>query len=126
MIYILSPSHKKVRNKVIAAVQKHYPEYDWKGWLRDHETKTQRVAANPRSRAKNNSPNRDMFTISRANPMPNPLTGPPYPAAQYVDGAPPTPLTLPTNAGPFLPDMFPYGVGGRVLKVNPRKKYVKV
>jgi hypothetical protein len=32
-----------------------------------------------------------------------------------------TPILLPTNAGPFLPDMFPYGIGGRPQALeNPR------
>jgi hypothetical protein len=106
LIYVMSPSNAKVRSKVIAAVEKHYPEYDWQGWLEKKERALEkkherqyRAAANPDDR---------MFTISRGNPQG-------------------TIVPMPDNAGPFLPDMFPYGVGGRPRTLeNPSKKYVKV
>jgi hypothetical protein len=147
MIYIMSPSHSKVKNKVIAAVQKHYPEYDWMGWLDKKEralekkhAREYRAAANPGGylraldrdqprhddtvRALNNprgeDPSHRMFTISRGNPK-NPFHEGEYGAARKNPQG--TPIPMPTNAGPYLPDMFPYGVGGRPAALeNPNRR----
>jgi len=108
LIYVMSPSNAKVREKVISSVEKHYPEYDWRGWLAKKEKaleKKHRAAANPDDR---------MFTISQGNPR----------SRSNPQG---TEIPMPQNAGPYLPDMFPYGVGGRPRTLeNPSRKYAKV
>ncbi len=89
LIYVMSPSHAKVRDRVISSVMKHYPEYDWQRWIDEHEEKLMKKAMKSHRAA--------------ANPQGDPIL-------------------LPTNAGPFLPDMFPYGIGGRPQALeNPRK-----
>jgi ribosomal protein S27AE len=61
-----------------------------------------------------------MFTISRGNPK-NPFREGEYGAARKNPQG--TPIPMPTNAGPYLPDMFPYGVGGRPAALeNPKAK----
>ena len=166
MIYILSPSHKKVRNKVIAAVKENYPMYDWDRWLEEHETKKKhRAVANPMHEIdsfRQVAPNRFMFRykehggfnnytveadteeeairkfkaedafgnvgtvdarmLAAANPAPEKYV---RSNPRYVRSNPRTD-GMPDNAGPYLPDMFPYGVGGRPVALsNPVKKTPK-
>lgn len=52
---------------------------------------------------------------SRRNPQP--LRTKPQPVLVYVD--------VPTNAGPYLPEMFPYGVGGRPVEYEQLPTVVK-
>jgi len=32
LIYVMSPTNRSAKNKVVKAVMKHYPEYDWAAW----------------------------------------------------------------------------------------------
>jgi hypothetical protein len=141
MIYILSPSHRAVRNQVVRAVKTRYPEYDWDDWLAEKEAGKHRAAANPAGYAPR------MFTISAAN---NPKPTIPYAdwraavlraearkdkklvrilqAAMEMGAVEQTRAAVarqnpfdftPKNAGPYLPDMFPYGMGGRTETYDP-------
>lgn len=179
MIYIMSPSHAKVRNKVIAAVKEHYPLYDWDGWLEEHEAKLarqhRRAAANPRYVRSN--PTKAVLTerlrelyrqlaVAAAqddlaalnvlkkeiDQIEEELEGPALATMPEWEVPPqghedliemfkmrsnPHEDGLPNNAGPYLPDMFPYGVGGRLAPLpptdvqmvevipNPRRKYIR-
>lgn len=42
LVYALAPAHAKVRARVIAAVKRAHPQYDWDAWLRDKTRRSTR------------------------------------------------------------------------------------
>ena len=85
-------SRSGVRDAVWSAVVAQYPYYDWAMYL-DEQKQVTRV------RKSRNNPKKTGLKLGRA----------------YYD-------ELPTHGGPYLPDMYPYGQGGRpaVYRRNPR------
>lgn len=96
MIYVMSRTNAKARNDVFGAVVKEYPRYDWAMYW---EEKTQE------RKAKKTKAKRKKSRRAAANPKKKPNYGLKLGKAYYDQ--------LPTNAGPYLPDIFPYGQGGR-------------
>lgn len=216
LVYILSPSHDAVKNKVIRAVKENYPEYDWDGWLREKTEALEAKRGSKRGRQAANNPSIGgrVHTIgsalqrpsyravpsSRILPGPGPVSFvkqtpplrqysqqtfapsrsavvlPPPPVSVAVPAYTPAPAPvpapastpapapvvevpvaavaaavaapvkgppvvteykitqsagksygteMPTNAGPFLPQMYPYGMGGRPKALNNPGGYLR-
>lgn len=88
LVYVLSPSNKGKRRAVVQAVQAVHPQYDWAKWW-DRKAKGKKGVQSWASYVKG----------ARKNPS--------------AAGAVAVPQKVPHNAGPYLPDMYPYGQGGR-------------
>jgi hypothetical protein len=187
LVYALSPSHKKVRRKVLNAVAANYPEYNWAGWWNKKArgkagvkswatyvkgASKRRAAANPKARknffwgGKTAAPETDTFTVryevwvdrmprkgskkftreglaawyhgTLADPKvdgvrvksasgismkeiadilgvkQSALNNPKKSKVKYgLKIGRSRPDEMPRNAGPYLPQMYPYGRGGR-------------
>ena len=185
LVYALSPSHKKVRRKVLNAVAANYPEYNWAGWwnkkargkggvkpwsayVKGASQHKHRAAANPKAwknfwGGKKAAPATDTFTVRYevwVDRMPRKgskkFTREELAAWYHGTLADPSvdgvrvksasgismkeianilgvkqsalnnpkkskyglkigrarPQEMPRNAGPYLPQMYPYGQGG--------------
>lgn len=187
LVYALSPSHKKVRRKVLNAVAANYPEYNWAGWWNKKArgkagvkswatyvtgASKHRAAANPKARknffwgGKAAAPETDTFTVryevwvdrmprkgskkftreglaawyhgTLADPKvdgvrvksasgismkeiadilgvkQSALNNPKKSKVNYgLKIGRSRPDEMPANTGPYLPQMYPYGRGGR-------------
>lgn len=134
LIYSMSPSHERWRawsgnmdrEKILRAVKKHYPQYDWDTWFHAKmKAKQRRAEKNPKPsipyadwraallRAEARKDKKLVRILQAAMDL-----GAVQQTRQAVAQQNPFDFT-PKNAGPYLPDMFPYGIGGRPQTYDP-------